>query len=69
MNDITNVTSKYLKEQKMPVSNIQRRDYITAAKDLCYPKIVVQRLKEAVTVGECERIMRDARKKWMDDEY
>lgn len=69
MKDITNVTSKYLKENQMPVTRIQRSDYITAAKELCYPKIVVQRLKEAVTVGECERIMRDARKKWMDDEY
>lgn len=39
-----------------------RRSYIHAAQDLCYPDSVVRKLKEAKTERECDKIMTNARK-------
>lgn len=39
----------------------ERRWYIRAARDLCYPAQVIDRLNAAKTEEECDRIMRTAR--------
>lgn len=35
----------------------KRREYIRAAKELKYPRAIIQGLKEAKTISECERLM------------
>lgn len=43
-------------------SAFDKRFYIHAAKDLCYPDPVIQKLKKATTERECDKIMTNARK-------
>lgn len=54
----------FMKGEKMAHHKISfdRRWYVKAAKDLCYPDSVVSKLKEAKTERECEKIMTNARK-------
>lgn len=50
-------------ERVITQTETYRHQAITAAKDLCYGKEVLDRLKAAKTIGEIDRIMRAARKK------
>lgn len=34
---------------------------VAAARDLCYGKVVISKIKEATTAAEIDRIMKDAR--------
>ena len=44
------------------VRKFDKRWYIRAANDLCYPTSVIRKLKEAKTERECEKILTNARK-------
>ena len=47
---------------KNTINKTIRKKYINTAKELCYPKVVIEKLENATTENECIFILRSARK-------
>lgn len=66
-----NVSKKYKKDAAKAgsyfntyLSEEEMYDYLSIARQLCYPKAVQDAIKAAKSDLECERILKDARNKY-----